>query len=105
MKNSNPRKTYLNFRNSLLTLYKNDSSRFTILKIILRLLLDSLAFAKLFVESGPKHAFAIIHAHLSFYKVKKKRPKRNQVNLQGMYHRSIVMEYFLRGKKKYTQLK
>lgn len=105
MQNSNPRKTYLNFRNSLLTLYKNDSSPYTGLKILIRLVLDGLAFVKLFIESGPKHGFAILHAHFSFYAMKKKRPIRSKVNLTGMYGKSIVLQYFLKGKKRYAQLK
>lgn len=105
MQNSNPRKTFLNFRNSLLTLYKNDSSNYTILKIIFRLVLDGLAFVKLLIENGPKHAFSIIKAHFSFYMMKKKRPKRTKVNLSGMYSGSIVYNYFVKGKKKYSQLK
>lgn len=104
MQNSNPRKTYLNFRNSLLTLYKNDSSSYTVLKIFIRLVLDGLAFVKLFLENGPKHAFAIIRAHFSFYKMKKKRPTRTKVNLSGMHSKSIVLNYFLKGKKKFNQL-
>lgn len=105
MQNSNPRKTFLNFRNSLLTLYKNDSSNYTFLKILIRLVLDGLAFVKLFIENGPKHAFSILKAHFSFYAMKKKRPTRTKVNLSGMYSGSIVFEYFLKRSKTYSQLK
>ena len=105
MQNTNPRKTFLNFRNSLLTLYKNDQSAFRFLKILLRLLLDGLAFIKLMVDSGPKHAFAIPKAHFSFYGMKKLRSAQTTVNRKGIYRSSIVLEFYLFGKKKFSQLK
>jgi GT2 family glycosyltransferase len=105
MKNTNPKKTFLNFRNSLLTLYKNDQSSYRVLKIIFRLLLDLPAFIKLLMENGPVHALAIPKAHFSFYVMKKKRSAVKNQNLKGMYNSCIVADYFLFGKKKFSQLK
>ncbi|MEQ8909564.1 MAG: glycosyltransferase family 2 protein [Vicingaceae bacterium] len=106
MKNTNPRKTFLNFRNSLLTLHKNDRSGFRGLKVLLRLILDFPAFLKLLVESGFVHAMAILKAHFSFYGMQKKRSEVNQnLNLSGMYQKSIVSAFFLKGKKHFSQLK
>lgn len=105
MKNTNPRKTFLNFRNSLLTLYKNDHSGYCFMKIILRLLLDFPAFVKLFLESGLKHALAIPKAHFSFYQMKKERSEVKNRNLKGMYKGSIVIDFFLQKKKHFSQLK
>lgn len=104
MQNSNPKKTFLNFRNSLLTLYKNNSS-FTLLKIFYRLLLDGLAFFKVLIDSGFSHALSILKAHLHFYRMKKSKIKAKQANLAGMYQGSIVLEFYLRNAKRYTQLK
>lgn len=106
MKNTNPRKTFLNFRNSLLTLHKNDRSGFRNLKVFLRLVLDFPAFLKLWVDSGLVHAFAILRAHVSFYGMKKKKSAvSQQKNLCGMYQKSIVSDFFLNGIKHFTQLK
>lgn len=105
MKNTNPRKTFLNFRNSLLTLQKNDRSGYTGLKIFIRLLLDGLAFIKLLLSSGPKHAFAILKAHFSFYGMKKSRSATASPNNLGILNSSIVLKYYLKGKKTFTQLK
>lgn len=105
MKNTNPKKTFLNFRNSLLTLYKNDRSSYRVLKILLRMLLDFPAFIKLLLDNGPVHALAIPKAHFSFYVMKKKRSVVKKQNLKGMYNSSIVADYFLFGKKKFSQLK
>lgn len=105
MNNLNPRKTFLNFRNSLMTLYKNDQSHFRILKLFLRLVLDGLAFFKLLISSGPTHAFAILQAHFSFYGMKKFRSPAEKPNLAGILSGSIVFSYYLKGIRKFNQLK
>ena len=105
MSNSNPKKTFLNFRNSLMTLYKNDHSNYTYAKIFLRLTLDALAFIKLLFDSGFKHANSIIRAHFAFYSMKKKKSKKNMKSIFGVYKGSIVLEHFLKGKSKFQDLK
>lgn len=105
MNNTNPRKTFLNFRNSLMTLYKNDQSNFRLFKLFLRMVLDGVAFFKLLISSGPKHAFAILQAHFSFYKMEKIRSSVENPNLAGISTSSIVWMHYLRGVKKYSQLK
>ncbi|MBL4709568.1 MAG: glycosyltransferase family 2 protein [Flavobacteriales bacterium] len=105
MQNTNPRKTFLNFRNSLLTLYKNDITPYRRLKVLFRLLLDAVAFVKLLFSSGPKHAFAIVKAHFSFYGMKKIRSKVLQPNPTGILKSSIVFDYYLKGVRRFSQLK
>ena len=62
-----PRKTYLNFRNNLLLLYKNlpDSKLYKV--IFSRLILDGVAGIQMFLQGKFKHTFAIIKAHFHFY--------------------------------------
>ena len=105
MKNTNPRKTFLNFRNSLLTLYKNDNTPYRKIKLLLRLALDGMAFFKLFVSSGPKHAFAILQAHFSFYRMNKIRSAVESPNTSGILKSSIVWSYYGKGVKYFSQLK
>lgn len=105
MNNTNPRKTFLNFRNSLMTLYKNDQSNFRLFKLFLRMVLDGVAFFKLLISSGPKHAFAILQAHFSFYKMEKIRSSAENPNLAGISTSSIVWMHYFRGVRKYSQLK
>lgn len=105
MQNSNPKKTFLNFRNSLLTLNKNDQSKFTAIKILLRLLLDGLAFVKILIDNGFSHALSIPQAHFSYYKMKKKHKRVPTPNLTGMYHKSIVLQHFLFKIQRYSELK
>ncbi|PTM06103.1 MAG: dTDP-Rha--alpha-D-GlcNAc-pyrophosphate polyprenol alpha-3-L-rhamnosyltransferase, partial [Bacteroidetes bacterium] len=62
----NPKKTYLNFRNSLFNLVKNAKGNLFLL-IFIRLALDGMAGLKFLLSLKPKHTFAIIKAHFSFY--------------------------------------
>ncbi len=105
MKNSNPRKTFLNFRNSLLTLHKNDASNFTRSKIFVRLILDGLAFVKLLFESGLSHAMAIPKAHFSFYGMKKFKTVDRKKDVNGIVKSSIVWSFYAKGVKRFSHLK
>ncbi len=107
LKKSNPQKTFLNFRNSLFMLYKNlpKQDRFGI--IFKRLCLDGLAGVKLFLSLQPLHTFAIIKAHFAYYatlsQLKQKQVQNPKPNY--FYTNNIVADFFLKGKKKFTQLK
>jgi GT2 family glycosyltransferase len=107
-----PFKSYLNFRNNLLLLVKNDFSSWLFLKLIFRMQLDGLAGIRLLLKGKPKLFFSIIHAHFGFYKrllkFLKKR-KHNKENLQsktliGKYNRLLIWDYFVKGKRKFSEL-
>ena len=66
----NPRKTYLNFRNNLLLLYKNLPKKIRNRKIFLRRLLDSLAFFMFMSKGDFGNAKAILKAHKDYRKMK-----------------------------------
>lgn len=109
----NPYKTYLNFRNSLLTLLKNHSSNTLILKIFLRLLLDGIAGMKFLLEGNGKHTISVIKAHVYFYThLKRFWNKRKQFEkthsikyvFHPIYNGSIVYQHYFRGKKRYSQI-
>jgi GT2 family glycosyltransferase len=99
----NPKKTFLNFRNSLLTLHKNlqPSDRFRILFI--RLCLDGAAGAKLLLSGKPHHCWAVMRAHFSFYgnlsQNKAKRIAFTSPNLTGMVKKNILVAHFLKKVK------
>ena len=61
---SNPRKTYLNFRNSLLMLTKNLPDKQLFPLLFLRLCLDGLAGIQFIFKGKWTHCLAIIKAHL-----------------------------------------
>ncbi|CDF78781.1 glycosyltransferase (GT2) [Formosa agariphila KMM 3901] len=98
---SNPKKTYLNFRNSLFTLVKNAGGN--LLGIILvRMLLDGVAGIKFLVSLKFNHFYAIIRAHFSFYSQLSKVLKQRKTLIQQANYfsvKSIVWSYFVKNKK------
>ncbi|TYB79729.1 glycosyltransferase family 2 protein [Bizionia myxarmorum] len=99
LKNTNPKKTYLNFRNSLFTLTKNASGNLFIL-IFIRLVLDGIASLKFIFELKFSHILAVFKAHFSFYKnLPKLLKKRGALPQKPQYFKtkSIVWDYYVRG--------
>jgi GT2 family glycosyltransferase len=107
LREANPTKTFLNFRNSLFSLVKNlpENKLFPI--ILARLVLDGFAGLKFLLELKPLHFMAIIKAHFSFYghfsKMLKKR-KKSAKTADYYAIKSIVWQYYILGKKKYDAL-
>ncbi|MDN3666988.1 glycosyltransferase family 2 protein [Algibacter miyuki] len=99
----NPQKTYLNFRNSLFTLTKNGKGNLFFI-IFVRLILDGIAAAKFLFELKPKHSFAILKAHFSYYYHLNRLLKQREatINKTNYYTKtSIVMDYFVNKKRYY----
>lgn len=99
LSSSNPRKTFLNFRNSLLMLTKNLPTQSLLFILFGRLILDGIAGIQLLFKGKLKHFISILKAHFSFYalffKTVKKRKSNNNV---FYYHKtSIVFEYFIKN--------
>ncbi|NVK52641.1 MAG: glycosyltransferase family 2 protein [Flavobacteriaceae bacterium] len=108
LQETNPHKTFLNFRNSLLNVVKNVPKKWFLFVVFSRLVLDGVAGIKFALELRPIHTWAIIKAHFSFYKnfyrflkKRKKLQKKSDYNL----HTSIVWQYFVLGRKKFNELK
>ncbi|MFC4633106.1 glycosyltransferase family 2 protein [Dokdonia ponticola] len=104
---SNPVKTFYNFRNTLFALVKNSPGSKFILYILFRLILDGIAGVKFLLEGKPKHVWAILQAHISFYshfpsllEKRKTLPQRKDYYTIG----SIVFQYFVKNKKSYRDL-
>ncbi len=108
LQETNPHKTYLNFRNSLLNIVKNVPKKWFLFLIFFRLLLDGIAGLKFLIELRPIHTFAILKAHLSFYKnffkfLRKRKKLQKKVNYY--IHTSILWQYFIMRRKKFKDLK
>ena len=108
----NPKKTYLNFRNSLYMMAKNhDGVLFT--KILKRLVLDGIAGGMFILKFQFSHFWAVFRAHMSFYGKlgtllkKRKELKRLRINFNkvGLYRKNIVFKKFLSGLKTFDQLR
>ena len=98
----NPRKTYLNFRNSLFLLYKNLPVKEGKRMLIVRRLYDTLAFFMALAKLHGGDAKAIIRAHNDYRKLKSRYTCQPTVNLLKSFpgtERNIVIDYYLRGKK------
>ena len=109
---SNPHKTYLNFRNNLILLCKNHAPGFFLLKLLLRMKLDAIAAFKFLFSGDGKHFVAVVQAHFSFYStlpltLRKRRSLRKKIrsySKTAIYKKSIVFDYYLRGKRKFSEL-
>lgn len=106
LSNQNPKKTYLNFRNSLLMLHKNLPANIKNKRILQRKLFDALAGALFLLQGKPKHFIQIIKAHQYFDKHKHNfQISENTVpltQLSGVLDSSLVFGYFLKGKKTWS---
>ncbi|MBJ2187074.1 MAG: glycosyltransferase family 2 protein [Muribaculaceae bacterium] len=102
---SNPRKTYLNFRNNLLMLHKNlpDSTRARTL--LWRRLLDTVAWAKFVATLDWANARAIFKAHRDFAAMRKNYTEHPAADL--LHHPGapdILTAFYLKGRKTYANL-
>lgn len=108
LQNHNPKKTYLNFRNSLITFFKNAPKRYVLLLLIPRLILDGFAGIYFLFSLKWQHVIAVVHAHFSFYyRLPRLIRFRNAAKLKkSSYFKitSVAFAYFLLGKKTYLQL-
>ena len=106
---NNPRKTFYNFRNNLMMLYKNLPSSKLLFVIVVRLLLDGVAGIKFMLQGDLKDTIAVIKAHFSFYgsllNGKLKRSPYTENCPTTIYSKSILWAYFFKGIRNYNQLK
>lgn len=99
---SNPRKTYLNFRNNLLLLHKNLPDGVRGRKLFVRRLLDTLALAKFAATLNFANASAVFRAHRDFAKMRRAYGAHPSKNLIGEYpgtEANILADYYLRGRR------
>lgn len=104
---SNPRKTYLNFRNNLLMLHKNLPDSVRAPKLFKRRLLDTIAWAKFVATLDFKNASAIIRAHRDFARMRRDynvHPDRNLLGERPDTRINILTSYYLKRKRKYSDL-
>ena len=114
MHSSSPQKTYLNFRNSLFTLYKNYRGNYLFFMIMWRMILDYLAAAVFILNGEFKAAWQVVRAQFHFLgklsDMKKKRRALNKStqgivpNKKGIYSKSVVFSRFIRFKKHFSEL-
>lgn len=113
LKVGSPRKVYLNFRNSLIMLYKNSDDKAYRKAIRVRRQLDYIAALKFFLFDGIKHYDAVIDAHVDFAKAipkyenirKDNMAKSKHYSERFTYKGSLVAAYHLFQKKTFPNFK
>ncbi|MDP2723458.1 MAG: glycosyltransferase family 2 protein [Bacteroidales bacterium] len=105
---SSSRKTYLNFRNNSVLLYKNLPDNRLVKTFIARLFLDGVAALKFLLQGGVKDFVAVIKAHMYFYShypaLRRKRKNLVQSEVTGLYNGNIAFDHYLWRKKKFSDL-
>lgn len=108
LSSSNPKKTYFNFRNSLLIMLKNIDGPSVFTTLLIRMILDGVAAFRFLSKGDFGHFGAIFKAHVmfysmapSFYKKRTNSSGKFQYNKVG----SIVWQYFVKNRRIFKELK
>lgn len=104
----NPRKTFLNFRNNLLMLYKNLPIGKWLLVMLIRLPLDYVAALQMLLNGKWMNFKAVWQARCAFWKLRTRYINVRESNLRKtktaypatICRRSIIVDYYLLGKRK-----
>jgi len=111
LQQQNPFKTYLNYRNNLLMLYKNLPQGQVGFTLGVRLLLDGISACQALLKPGGLAVLkAVWKAHRAFWKaVPRYRALLRQTPRvtawpSCIFRRSVVFAYFVRGLKHYSDL-
>jgi GT2 family glycosyltransferase len=106
----NSYKTFLNFRNGLIMLYKNLPWGQRIRKLYIRLFLDAVAAWKGLLGGDWGYFIAIVRAHVNFlswvlfYQGRSVFPRQNDAPVRGWYNGSIVWDFFIKKKKTFSEI-
>ncbi|MFM7643546.1 MAG: glycosyltransferase family 2 protein [Sphingomonadales bacterium] len=101
----NPQKAFLNFRNSLWMIVKNQR-RFLIPVLFIRMALDGLAAIQFLVKGKPQLSWEIFLAHMALYRhFITFYNKRQKTSAQAYkYHGLIIWDYFGKGVRNFSAL-
>jgi GT2 family glycosyltransferase len=108
---TSPRKTHLNFRNSLWTLYKNLPAGQLFGTLFLRMILDGVSALPFLLRGQWADIGAILRAHGDFYRALP-RLRQQRVALQAsathpvrLYGGSVVWQYIVQGRRTFSALR
>lgn len=108
-----PQKLFYNFRNSLILLLKNETVLRLLWLLPFRLILDGIAGIHFLFQGKRTECLTIIKAHFAFYRLAGKWLKHRQEaqkiitknpNKNAIYPRSIIWQYFIKGRKTFKSL-
>jgi GT2 family glycosyltransferase len=105
---SSPRKTYYNFRNSLLMLYKNLSPSAWRTTLPLRLTCDLAALGRTLAFGNVQEAKAILRAYRDAFRMRRhyreERPGPSDPTVRPPYQGLVPVDYYLRGRHTFAEL-
>ena len=114
-----PHKAFLNFRNSLSTIFKNEVGNRAYSIVLIRLLLDGVAGVRFLFNGEFANIRAIVKAHWSFfgqYRLNKEKRKTTAALVEkycyekphfrttGIYPNSVVWQHFVKGRQTFNDL-
>lgn len=106
----NSRKTFLNFRNNQIMLFKNLPWSEKWWKIPYRIMLDDLSALKGLLSGDGGYFLAIIEAHFAFFywlffkRHSKERDTKPVEKLSGVFDGNIVWQHFMKGRKTFAAI-
>lgn len=108
---SSPRKTYLNFRNSLFMIIKNHKG-WLFPKLFWRMSIDGIGGARFLLKGEFSQLGAVFNAHMAMYKNLGRNLKKRRViqrstenaNLTGMFQGNILWNHYIKGVKHFSDL-
>lgn len=109
LQKQSPLKTYLNFRNNLIMLWKNNRRSKLIWLMPVRFVLDAIAaYRELFLGKFV-HFWAIAKAHYGFifwllFKTNKHKNAKRSSKDNGVIHRSLVWQFFIKKRQKFAEI-
>lgn len=107
LSDSNPRKTYLNFRNNLLMLHKNLPDGIRRPLLLRRRLLDTIAWMRFMVTLKFKFATAIVKAHRDFVRMRAGYTNHPDIDMLALRKESrinILTSRFIHGRRHFSDL-
>lgn len=103
---NHPHKLFLNYRNNLLMLYKNLDCRRGRRVLRMRYFLDAAAISLFFIKGEWSNVKAVLRAYREFRKMKKNYlPAEKPRTDACISSKSIVLNYYFRHIRKFSQLK
>ena len=106
----NSKKTYLNFRNNMIMLYKNTPGTVLFIKLPARVCLDIVSAVKALLGGDSGYFLAVAKAHCHFIKwflFEKRKSvfvKTVNKNISGRYSGSILWQYYFKRKRTFWEI-
>ncbi len=105
---NNPRKTFLNFRNNLLMIYKNAPANNVHTILLARFAMDYAAAFMYLLKGEGQQFLSIVKARWAYHKLKNHFRSKRQENMRKtivlhpttIIHRSIIWDFYIRGMRR-----